>query len=304
MISFELMPLQRVRIHGHDIAFRHEGSGPVIVLLHGMAGSSATWRHVIPRLARDFTVLAPDMIGHGRSAKPRTDYSLGAYASVVRDLMARMGHERATIVGQSFGGGVAMTMAYQFPERCERLVLVGSGGLGVEVNPILRALSIPGAAYALPLGCRPLFRDVGEKLGAWLGKRGKGPGPAAIEIWRAYASLADDETRRAFVLTLRAVVDHLGQRVTASDRLYLASDMPTLIVWGDRDPIIPVSHGRDAHAAIPGSRFEVFPGAGHFPHCEDPERFAQVLAAFIGDTPAASVSEDRWRELLTARQSA
>lgn len=298
------MPIQRTTIHGHEIAFRAAGSGPVLVLLHGMAGSSATWRYVMPRLARHFTVVAPDLLGHGQSAKPRTDYSLGAYASVVRDLMVALGHERGTIVGQSFGGGVAMQMAYQFPERCERLVLVGSGGLGIEVNAILRALSVPGAAYALPIGCRPLLRDAGERVGAWLQRRGRHPKPAAIEIWRAYASLADPETRRAFLLTLRSVVDHLGQRVNARDRLYLASDMPTLIMWGDHDPIIPVQHAHDAHAAIPGSRLEIFPGAGHFPHCEDPARFDQVVTSFVRSTSPATVSSGRLRELLTSAQTA
>jgi pimeloyl-ACP methyl ester carboxylesterase len=298
------MAIQHVTIHGHDIAVRIAGSGPVIVLLHGMAGSSGTWRHVIPRLTPAFTVVAPDMLGHGASAKPRTDYSLGAHASCVRDLMVALGHDRATIVGQSWGGGVAMQMAYQFPERCERLVLVGSGGLGIEVNALLRALSLPGAACALPLGCRPLFRDVGARVGAWMARRGGPPRAEAVEIWRAYAALADPDTRRAFVLTLRSVVDHLGQRVSARDRLYLTRDMPTLIVWGDRDPIIPLQHALDAHAAMPGSRLEIFPGAGHFPHCGDPERFARVLAAFVEETRPAAVSTRRLRELMDTRMSA
>jgi pimeloyl-ACP methyl ester carboxylesterase len=293
------MPSQHIAIHGHDIAYRTLGRGAAcLVLLHGMAGSSATWRHVMPQLARDFTVVAPDMLGHGESAKPRTDYSLGAHATCVRDLLLALGLERATIVGQSWGGGVAMQLAYQFPELCERLVLVGSGGLGIEVNAVLRALSIPGAAYALPIGCRPLFRDAAAKVGEWLARAGKRPGPAGMEMWRSYASLTDPAARRAFVLTLRAVVDHLGQRVSARDRLYLTSELPTLIVWGDRDPIIPLQHGLDAHAAIRGSQLEVFPGVGHFPHCEDPARFVRVLRAFVQDAPPAAVSKERWRELL------
>jgi pimeloyl-ACP methyl ester carboxylesterase len=297
------MPSERLTSHGHDIAFRTAGQGPVLVLLHGMAGSSATWRHAMPLLARDFTVVAPDMLGHGESAKPRADYSLGAHATCIRDLMIALGHERATIVGQSWGGGVAMQLAYQFPERCERLVLVGSGGLGIEVNAILRALSIPGAAYALPIGCRPLLRDAGERVGGWLARIGKQPGAEGMEIWRSYASLTDPDTRRAFLLTLRSVVDHLGQRVSARDRLYLTSEMPTLIVWGDKDPIIPLQHGLDAHAAIPGSRLEVFPGAGHFPHCSDPARFARVLGDFVHDTPPAEVSAGRWRDVLAQKSA-
>lgn len=298
------MPQEHLSIHGHDIAFRTAGKGPVIVLLHGMAGSSTTWRHVMPLLARDYTVVAPDMLGHGASAKPhRADYSLGAHAATIRDLMIALGHERATIVGQSWGGGVAMQLAYQFPERCERLVLVGSGGLGIEVNAILRALSIPGAAYALPIGCRRALRDAGEKVGGWLARIGKQPGSEGMEIWRSYASLSDPDTRRAFLLTLRSVVDHLGQRVSARDRLYLTRHMPTLIMWGDKDPIIPLQHGLDAHAAIAGSRLEVFPGVGHFPHCGDPDRFVSVLRGFIRDTAAASVSSDRWKEFLIPRSA-
>lgn len=295
------MPSQRIAIHGHDIAFRAAGEGPVLVLLHGMASSSATWRHVMPLLARDFTVVAPDMLGHGESAKPRVDYSLGAHAACVRDLMIALGHERATIVGHSWGGGVAMQFAYQFPERCGRLVLVSSGGLGAEVNAILRALSIPGADYALPIGCRPLFRDAGEKIGGLLARVGKQPGAEGIEIWRSYASLADPDTRRAFLLTLRSVVDHIGQRVSARDRLYLTSQMPTLILWGDRDPIIPPQHGLDAHAAMPASRLEVFPGVGHYPHCGDPARFVRVLRAFVHDTAAAAVSSNHWRDSLAPK---
>jgi pimeloyl-ACP methyl ester carboxylesterase len=293
------MLVQHLTIHGHDIAFRTAGRGPVLVLLHGMAGSSATWRHVMPLLAENFTLLAPDLLGHGDSAKPRADYSLGAYASTVRDLMLALGHASGTLVGQSFGGGVAMQMAYQHPEYCERLVLVGSGGLGIEVNALLRALSTPAGAIALPIGCRPLFRDLGEKLWAWRERRGKKLHASAAEIWRSYASLADPATRRAFMLTLHAVVDHFGQRVTARDRLYLASEVPTLIVWGTRDPIIPVGHARHAHEAIRGSRLELFDGVGHFPHCEQPERFARVLEEFVRGSAPARLSPNRWRELLT-----
>ncbi len=279
------------------------GSGPLLVLLHGMAGSGATWRHVAPLLGRHFTVVAPDLLGHGQSSKPRADYSLGAHASTVRDVMSALGHDAATLVGQSWGGGVAMQVAYQFPSLCERIVLVGSGGLGIEVNALLRVLSVPGASYALPLGCRPVFRDAASRLCSWLSRRGRSASPAAIEIWRAYASLTDQATRSAFVATLRSVVDHHGQRMTARDRLYLASELPTLIVWGDADPIIPVQHALDAHAAIRGSRLELFPGVGHFPHCEAPARFADVVLDFVQGTPAATVSSQRWRELLRARAS-
>ena len=303
-ITLRVMELQHVTIHGHDIAFRREGDGPLLVLVHGMAGSSATWRHVIPALAKRFTVVAPDLLGHGASAKPRTDYSLGAYASGIRDLMTALGHDRGTIVGQSFGGGVAMQTVYQFPERCERLVLVGSGGLGIEVSALLRALSLPGAELALPIGCRPLFRDLARAALRFLERRGRRPGPVLVELVSSYASLADAGARRAFVQTLRSVVDRHGQRVNARDRLYLTAEVPTLIVWGIHDPVIPVAHARNAHASLPGSRLELFDGVGHYPHCEDPEKFVRVLEAFVDATEPARVSARRWRELLTSGRAA
>jgi pimeloyl-ACP methyl ester carboxylesterase len=298
------MKLHHATIHGHDIAFRWEGQGPLLVLIHGMAGSSSMWRHVIPALARRFTVVAPDLLGHGASAKPRTDYSLGAHASTVRDLLAALGYDRGTLVGHSFGGGVAMQTTYLFPERCERLVLVGSGGLGLEVNALLRALSLPGAEVALPIGCRPLLGDLARAALRFLEQRGRRPDPVLAEIVGSYASLADADARRAFVQTLCSVIDRYGQRVSARDRLYLTADVPTVFVWGTDDPVIPVAHARDAHASMPGSRLELFDAAGHFPHCEDPERFVRVLEAFVDATEPARVSARRWRELLTRGRAA
>jgi pimeloyl-ACP methyl ester carboxylesterase len=254
------------------------------VLIHGMAGSSVTWEPVLGELTRHYTVIAPDLPGHGESDKPRGDYSLGAHASSIRDLLVALGHERATIVGQSFGGGVAMQLAYQHPECCERLVLVSSGGLGQEVALLLRALTLPGADYLMPIACNGRVRDAGAAVTGFFDRFGLRPVPAVAEMWRSFASLSDGSTREAFHHTLRSVVDMHGQRVSATDRMYLAADVPTLIVWGDRDPIIPIEHGINAHELIPGSRFEVFDGSGHFPHCEQPERFVEVLVDFMDST--------------------
>jgi pimeloyl-ACP methyl ester carboxylesterase len=286
----------RRTLHGHEIAYRTAGSGPVLLLVHGMAGSSATWRHVIPAFAKRYTVVAPDLLGHGESAKPRGDYSLGAHASLLRDLLNALGHERATCIGQSLGGGIVLQFAYQFPERCERIVLVGSGGLGNEVNPLLRALTAPFAETVLSFVCTPTIRDAVARLGGVLGHRGLRLSPAGEEMWRSYASLAEQPGRRAFFRTLRSVVDLGGQTIHAGDRFYLAAHMPTLIVWGDRDPFIPHHHGSTTHVAIPGSRLEIFPGAGHYPHCEDPARFVTVVREFIESTEGAVMSERRWRE--------
>jgi pimeloyl-ACP methyl ester carboxylesterase len=297
------LEVRHVEIHGHRVGYRTGGSGPVIVLVHGMAGSSATWQYVLPALAERFTVVAPDLVGHGDSEKPRGDYSLGAFASGVRDLLLALGHERATLVGQSLGGGVAMQFAYQFPERCERLVLVSSGGLGDEVNLLLRLLALPGSELVLQLGCNDWVHDAGVKAAGWLARIGLHTGRHINEVWEGYGSLADGETRTAFMHTLRSVVDVGGQRVSANDRLYLAAAMPTLIMWGDRDRIIPVSQGYAAHAAMPASRLEIFEGAGHFPHCEKPERFCAVLTDFMQTTQPLTSSASEWRDRLVARSS-
>jgi pimeloyl-ACP methyl ester carboxylesterase len=292
------MNLRRVAIHGHTAAFRIAGEGSVLLLLHGMASTSQTWKHVAPALAQRFTVIAPDLLGHGESAKPHGEYSLGAHANFIRDLLATLGYEQATIVGHSFGGGVAMQLAYQYPDRCERLALVGSGGLGREVNGLLRAFALPGWEQLLPLVCSPKLRDAGDRLSSWLAGCGLRVAPVVEEIWRSYGSLAEAATRRAFFRTLRAVIDSDGQSVSASDRLHLTSQVPTLIVWGDRDAIIPVRHAHAAHDAIENSRLEVFEDTGHYPHCEEPERFTEALTDFIGSTVPARHSEQSWGDLL------
>ncbi len=298
-----LVELQHIEIHGHSVGYRSGGSGPVIVLIHGMAGSSATWRLVMPVLAEHFTVVAPDLVGHGESEKPRGDYSLGAFASGVRDLLLALGHERATFVGQSLGGGVAMQFAYQFPERCERLVLVSSGGLGDEVNVLLRLLALPGAELVLPLACTNWLHDAGVRVAGWAAKIGLHTSPHLTELWQSYGSLADAKTRAAFVHTLRSVVDVTGQRVSAADRLYLAAEVPTLIIWGDHDSIIPLEQGRAAHSAILGSRLEIFEGTGHFPHCEHPDRFCNVLIEFMNTTSPSTTSASQWRDRMLARST-
>jgi pimeloyl-ACP methyl ester carboxylesterase len=299
------MKPRHLSIHGHKLSVVVAGDGPVVLLVHGMAGSAATWKHVIPALAQRFTVVAPDLLGHGESGKPRRgEYSLGAHANVLRDVLHVLGHDRATVVGQSLGGGLVMQLAYQFPERCERLVLVGSGGLGREVSVILRALTFPGAEYAFPLVCQPMFRDACNRVASVLYRVGVRAAPSVEEVWRSYCSLADPDTRRAFFRTLHAVIDLGGQSVTATDRLYLTSQVPSLIVWGAEDRLIPVSHAAAAHEAMPGSRLEIFEDAGHYPHCENPERFVEVLVDFMQTTEPAELSEDRLRELLQSPHTA
>lgn len=293
------LQLQHVHIHGHDVGYRMGGSGPVLLLIHGIAGSSSAWKEVMPRLAKEFTVIAPDLLGHGESAKPMGDYSLGAVASGLRDLLGVLGIARVTVVGQSFGGGVAMQLAYQHPEICERLVLVDSGGLGREVSWMLRLLTLPGAEFVMPALFPKFLRPWGDATGRWLGDRGV-KSARVSEMWRAYGSLTESENRYAFVRTMRGVIDPGGQTVSAMDRLYLAAHLPTLIVWGDRDTIIPVEHAHAAHDAIPGSRLEIIEGAGHFPHVECPEEFAEILIDFLDGTEPADVDLESLRDLLLA----
>src|SRR5256714_4582811 len=286
---------EALELHGHCVSYRIAGEGPPILLIHGVAGSSLQWEPVMRLLASEYTVLAPDLLGHGRSAKPRGDYSLGAYASGLRDLTVALGIDDAAVVGHSLGGGIALQFAYQFPERTNRLVLVSSGGLGREVHFLLRAATLPGSELVLPLISNNRVRDAGTAVSGFLGRLGLRAGPDIAEFARGYGTLADGDSRRAFLHTLRAVIDPGGQRVNATDRLYLAEDMPTLIVWGRRDPIIPVRHAGTAHRGMPGSRLEVFDDSGHFPQLDDPVRFARTLSDFIDSTEPADVDSDAMR---------
>jgi pimeloyl-ACP methyl ester carboxylesterase len=298
------MELELRTLHGKRVAYRRTGSGPTLVLIHGITNSGQSWEPAMRLLARDFDVIAPDLPGHGASDRQRGDHSLGGHACVLRDLLHVLGVERATVVGHSLGGGVAMQFAYQFPDMVERLVLVGSGGLGREVSPLIRSAALPFAEQVLPLlTARPLI-EAGSFVAGMVGRLGFKPGADLAEVSRGVASLGDTERRAAFVRTVRSVISPLGQRVTATDRLYLAADLPTLIVWGDRDPIIPVEHGRAAHALLPNSRLEVFEGAGHFPQLDDPLRFAELVTEFMADNDAATHNARKVRARLVARDVA
>lgn len=280
-------PLQHVTIHGHEVSYRRSGpSGKeTVLLIHGLAGSSKTWDAVIPTLAEQYDVVAPDLLGHGESAKPQGDYSLGAFASGLRDFLAMLEIDSVTIVGHSFGGGVAMQLAYQHPHLVDRLVLVGSGGLGREVSTLLRLLSLPGAEYLMPLAMPKPVIDGATQVGRFLGRRNLRSAKLG-ELWRGYASLAGAENRQAFVKTMRGVIEPGGQTVNANDRLYLAARVPVMIVWGDSDGVIPVAHGITAHEVIKTSRLEILEGVGHFPHVEAPDVFAAVLIDFLATTTA------------------
>ena len=292
------MAREEVQLHGQPVTYHRLGEGPALLLIHGITSSSRTWRAVMSALAERHTVIAPDLLGHGRSAKPRGDYSLGAYASGVRDLMAVLGVPRATVVGHSLGGGIAMQFAYQFPDRLERLVLVDTGGLGNEVSLALRAATLPGAEWVMPMLFHERMRGAGTALGGLLGKLGLKANANVRGIAEGLESLGDTDARRAFVHTARSVIDPGGQRVDARDRLYLSAEVPTLLIWGDSDPIIPVRHAIRAHDLMPRSRLEIFPGAGHFPFNDDPDRFVRVLSDFVAKTKPARLDEEQIARLL------
>lgn len=297
---------REISLHGQRVTYLESGAnsgGPVLVLLHGLAGSSTTWRTIMPSVGARAHVLAPDLLGHGRSAKPHDgDYSLGAYAAGLRDLLLALGLDRASVVGHSFGGGVAMQFAYQFPELTERLILVASGGLGREVTPALRAATLPGTALTLEAVARLTPR--------WLGRTVHRvaravPGisrPELDEIAHAVAALADPGARGArgaFVHTVRGALDLGGQRLNGLERLRLVSGAPVLLVAGTEDLCIPAEHTTRAHEALPGSRLEHL-AAGHFPHREHPERFATLVLDFLATTaPSHPDPEDVRRRLRT-----
>jgi pimeloyl-ACP methyl ester carboxylesterase len=292
---------QSLPVHGHLVHYDEAGAdsgGPVVVLIHGIASRAAQWHGVMERLGETCHVIAPDLLGHGESAKPRGDYSLGAHACGVRDLLAALGHDRVTLVGHSLGGGVAMQFAYQFPERVERLALVSSGGLGPEVSAWLRAASLPGSELVLPVLTSSYVRKAGGSLGRLLSRAHVTVPPGLAECMVSFASLADPSTRSAFIHTARSVLDVAGQRVDARDRLYLASDLPLLVVWGGKDTIIPVSHGTSLAAKVADARLEVFARSGHFPHLSEPARLADALTSWVADTEPAFLDAGSLTERL------
>ena len=291
-------PVQYCTIHGYRRAFVSFGQGPALLLIHGIGDSSDSWRPVLDQLGQYYTVIAPDLLGHGRSEKPRADYSVAAYANGMRDLLSVLEIDRATVIGHSLGGGVAAQFAYQFPERCERLVLVGSGGIGRAVSPLLRMAAVPGVEALMPLFGLPPVRMAGRVAANIMQRFATSLGRDAEELLAVFEALPDTTARRAILRTLRSGVDWRGQVITMLDRAYLAKGMPTLLVWGRHDAMIPLAHGRLAHAAMPGSELEIFEEAGHFPHHTDPDRFVAIVADFVERTKPEPFDAEEWRRRL------
>jgi pimeloyl-ACP methyl ester carboxylesterase len=296
----EAPSLQYRTIHGYRRAFRVAGSGPALLLIHGVGCNSTSWEPVHARLAQRFTVIAPDLLGHGESDKPNADYSLPAFANGMRDLLAVLGIDRVTVVGHSFGGGVAMQFAYQYPELVERVVLVSAGGVSKDVSFALRLAAMPMGAEALGMlrapGVMPVMRGLGRAVGALLGSTRFGRDTA--DIVGMLENFQDPSAVSAFARTLRSVVDVRGQFVTMLDRSYLVQSLPVQIIWGEDDMIIPVDHAHQAHASIPGSRVEIFEESGHMPFHDHPDRFVEVVERFIDSTQPAVHDQDLMHALL------
>jgi pimeloyl-ACP methyl ester carboxylesterase len=290
-----------IELHGHRVIYRIAGDGPPVVLIHGMVNSSRHWERVALQLAERYTVVAPDLLGHGDSAAVRGDYSLGAHACSIRDLLTTIGIDRATVVGHSLGGGIAMQFFYQFPQRVQRLALISSGGLGHQVSPMLRGAALPGASIGIWLVANRRVREAIDRAGGRMRSRGRRKGVYLQAVARAMRPLQEAAARRAFVQTLRSVIDVRGQHVSAMDRLYLLGELPTLIVWGERDNTIPMEHGLAAHAEIPNSRFVSLPKAAHFPNLEDPDGLAAALLDWLDDTEPGLIEDSEWGAIVGSR---
>ena len=288
--------VQYLVVHGYRRAFRISGSGPALLLLHGLACDSSTWLDVIPTLSEHFTVIAPDLLGHGESDKPDADYSLGGYANGMRDLLTVLGIDKVTVVGHSFGGGVAMQFAYQFPDRTERVVLVSTGGLGKEVTPLIRFLTVPGSSVAIAAATFRPWRPVVAGAMRALSRTPLTATRDLDEVARIYESLADPSTRRAVQRVTSHVLNWKGQFVTMTDRSYLARLMPVLVVWGRDDMVITSVHADFAPTQV--SDVHVLIDAGHFPHKDHPEEFCRLVTEFIDSNEPAHYHRGRWRALL------
>jgi NTE family protein len=287
-VELEGTTRNEMSVHGHRVVYRVAGSGPAIVLVHGLLEDSLTWRKVIPVLARSHTVIAPDLLGHGESDAPlHADYSLEGHAGTLRDLLEILGHHRVAIVGHSLGGGIAMSFAYRYPGRVHRLALIASGGFGREVHPLLRALSLPGAALVLriitmrpTLGLLARLARLARRAGA------RRPARTARRLALVLTSLGDQGRRAALIRTLRSVIGCRGQSVSALDRVYALRRFPTLLVWGTGDRVIPVHHASAALALNPGAELVLLDGIGHLPHLTRGEIVAEQLSSFINEASA------------------
>jgi len=276
------MALERreVDLHGLRLAYAESpGMGVPVVLVHGVGSSIDSWGEVGDSLAAAGRhVIAVDLIGHGASNSGNGDFSLGANASAIRDLLDALDIDRVHLIGHSYGGGVSLQFTYQFPERVASLVLMSSGGLGADVHFGLRAASLPGSELVLRAAVSRRVVNTLHRTRAALGRVGLGHRGVSERTLAKLQRLQEESRLTGFVSTVRGVIGPEGQRVQAVDRLPGLSPEHVLIIWGDADGMLPVEHGRRAHDILPGSRFVEIADAGHHPHDDAPDRvFLEIL---------------------------
>jgi pimeloyl-ACP methyl ester carboxylesterase len=270
-----------VEVEGLPIRYLTVGSGPPLVLLHGAGDNSLDWRWIISDLAATHRVYAPDLPGSPDSARPAVDYSPAFFERSVVAFVDALDMGRATFVGNSLGGLIALRLALSEPARVTGLVLVDSAGLGREVNPAFTSVNVPGpfeaaipfwrtpvGAYQRAWGRTALLfaHPPGSVPRGWLAEQ------CRLALWPGYLE--------AHLATLRALVGPLGQREVLVDRLP-SLKIPTLVVWGARDRVFPESQARDAVAHLPEGSLALIPDCGHMPHVECPDRFLAALDEFL-----------------------
>jgi pimeloyl-ACP methyl ester carboxylesterase len=282
------LEVEGVRLHWAEIG--EASDAPPVVLLHGLNNSSLSWSHVAPLLASDRRVVMPDLPGHGQSARPNTGYELAWYARIIARWLEAVGIERADIVGHSFGGGVAQMLLLECPERVRRLVLVAAGGLGKSVGWWLRLASLPRVVEYLG---QPFMA-----LGTRLALRSAHEGVTQKDIAELSRFNSQAGSARAFARTVRDVINWRGQRRTFLKRVTEVAELPAvLILWGDRDALIPIEQGRAFAAMLEGAVFKTFEGCGHYLHNEQPEAFVRAVRDFLDDP---SVPATQLRRPVTA----
>jgi pimeloyl-ACP methyl ester carboxylesterase len=281
-----------VKVDGVPIHYLAAGIGPPLVLLHGAGDNGLDWRWVMPALAATHRVYAPDLPGSPDSARPAVDYSPAFFERFVAAFVDGLDIGRATFVGNSLGGLIALRLALSEPARVTSLVLVDSAGLGREVNPAFTSVNVPGIAEAaMPFWRTPpgaYQRALGRTVLLFAHPPGSVPREWLVEQCRLALLSGYLE---AHVSVLRALVSPLGQREVLADRLP-SLKTPTLVVWGARDRVFPQSQAREAVAHLSGGSLVLIPDCGHMPHVECPDRFLAVLGEFLGGHRRTA---DRWR---------
>lgn len=297
-------PVRRLKTPSGSIAYTSTGTGPPLLMVHGLGGTRSTWGAILPRLSRTFTVIAPDLPGHGESDAPLGDYSPGAQASTLRDIVVGLGLESVSLVGHSLGGGTVMQFAYQFPERTERLVLISSGGLGSGVTPLLRAATLPGAeAFITGLSLLPrvLSRTALEALSLvpYMMSR-----EDAAPIADALVTMGSQRQRQTFVRTARTVLDLRGQSLSATGAVAALTDIPALIAWGADDKAIPPEHHPRVAQRLPNALTLEIANAGHYPQESSPVPLAKAMVSFLTTTAPHAYDEGRWRSRVVMSATA